>query len=188
VLPDAVSNVTVTLGPGRAGAREAEAEPLEACPVTGLDGVADVSRCRPTGRGQSVELKLGSSGDGVEIRTQSRSSPAVTMTVDVAFTYVPASRMVTLRIPSLSSGGETRVAMVPVDSGAFRLEAHPSAGRPRLSLETGSGLGSRVLATVEGGTDLSINASVNGSREATLVCRNQNPDVVTGLRIDTVWP
>ena len=90
--------------------------------------------------------------------------------------------------------------LTPTGRGTFVLDAEGRGARPQLTLEAGApgtrstGLGrpgsgsSRVVSMVSGGGRLSINSTVDGQSDATLVLENLGESELPVLELSLVWP
>jgi hypothetical protein len=63
-------------------------------------------------------------------------------------------------------------------------------GRPRLTLSSNRGPGGSIstLVTVEGGGNLSIRATLDGTSEATLAYAEESAEAVPALTLEILWP
>jgi len=181
ILRPASSRVTV-LRSGVGGA-------LSVCPVSDATAPVVPAGCADLGTERAVEL---GSGTGVEIR-----SAGVSTSVDeVAVTYLPVDRSMTLVTPARPAGScaatacEAAFSLGPARAGSFALDARGAGGRPRFVLQAVSSVGgaSRTLATVEGGGALSIRATLEASAEAVVLSREQLDGPIGALTMEISWP
>jgi hypothetical protein len=155
--------------------------------------------CVRPASGQASEVPGDAGTAGVEVRQVPGAGgraggPAVLDEVTV--TYLPTGRSITLVVPPTAPGScganecEATFALAPTGPGTLRLEARPGGGRPQLSLLSGppGRPGSRALATVEGGSSLSVRSTVDGGSAPLLVFREKDPGAVPALAIDLFWP
>lgn len=166
--------------------------PVQACPVTGPTAHADPAEC--TGLGPDATVELPSRG-GVELRA---TGPGATVG-EVAVVYVPADRTTTLVTPARPAGACAATAcratfsLTPGRAGEFVLDGRAGGGRPRLVLESvpvgaPAGTSNRTLATVEGGGSLSIRATLEAGRQASLLHQEQGPGPVAPVTAEISWP
>ena len=146
--------------------------------------------------GACADLPAGGGADlpflgGFELR-----ATGVQAAVDeVAVTYVPATRAVTLVTPARPAGAcqatpcEATFALAPGRAGGFVLDGQGAGGRPRLVLTAvGAGASNRTLATVEGGGALSIRATLDATSEARLLHQEQGPGPMAPVTAEILWP
>lgn len=191
-METASNTVTVVVSPTGTGSSGStpvlDPALLEACPVADLESEI-LSDCTEVGADGSAALQLGRSTRGVAVRPRSGGGAGRIPDLDAAVTFVPSERVVSLLLPALEPGvAGPSITLSPSGSGPFHLEARPRRGRARLTLVAGSGTQARTVATVEGGTRLSINATVDGDEGATLRYSNPGSEEVPALSVTTRWP
>jgi hypothetical protein len=174
--------------PGLTVRRTGGGEPLTACPVTSVAGPATAAACVDLVVGRPVDVAAW----GVELR-----ATGVEATVDeVTVNYVPADRSLTLVTPARAAGVcaarpcQATFSLSPSQAGTFSLDGRAGEGRPRLTLTSNSPPGSSIstLATVEGGGNLSITASLDGAATPTLTYRDESFGAVPAFTAEILWP
>lgn len=145
-----------------------------ACSELGAERVVDL------GRQSGVEIRAGDAGARIE---------------EVTLSYFPSTRSTTVVLPARGFGSctaacEATFSLGPPRAGPFTLVSRGSGSRPRLvaRADGGSAGPSRVLATVEGGGPLSINAVLESAVEAVVLYREQLDGVVGALAMEISWP
>lgn len=166
-------------------------EPLEACLTSGLGAAPDEGSCRTVEGPTEVLVGAATATSAIAIRPADASPPGPFSVDDLSITYLPGSRSMTVVMPSLAPTGASCSAarcpvlrVEPAGAGEFTLRATAPRGSPRLSLEAGS----RTLATVEGGNNLSIRATLDALSGARLVYLNPGSEAVPPLSMAIAWP
>ena len=162
--------------------------PVTACPSVDVAGPSGPVGCADLDPGGTLELAAW----GVELRAR-----AGQVDVDeVTMTYMPADHSVVLVTPARPAGScaprpcTAEFSLSPSNPGTFSLDGRASGGHPRLTLSSNSSpIGSiRTLATVEGGGNLSIRATLDGVSEVTLAYREEGSGPVPALTAEILWP
>jgi hypothetical protein len=161
---------------------------VTACPVTSVAGPATAAACRDLAPGVAMDVAAW----GVELRATGADAAVDEVTV----TYVPADDSVTLVTPARPAGAcsarpcEATFSRSPSRAGTFSLDGRAGAGRPRLTLSSNSAPGGSIstLATVEGGGNISITATLDGVAPATLAYRDDSSGAVPGFTAEILWP
>jgi hypothetical protein len=174
--------------PGLTVRRTGGGEPVTACPVTSVAGPATTAGCVDLAVGRPVDVAAW----GVELRATGAEATVDEVTVN----YVPADRSLTLVTPARAPGVcaarpcQATFSLSPSQAGTFSLDARAGAGRPRLTLTSNSAPGNsiRTLATVEGGGNLSITATLDGAGTPTLSYRDESSGAVPAFTAEILWP
>ncbi len=163
---------------------------VSACPVAGATAPVAPRDCVDLPAAGGVDLASG----GVELR----ATGADAAVDEVSVVYAPSSRATTIITPARPAGAcETRAcqatfSLLPTRPGPFLLDGRGSGGRPRFVLTAVplvAGAGSnRTLATVEGGGQLSINATLDAVSAASLLHHEQGPGPVASVTAEILWP
>ena len=163
---------------------------VSACPATGATAPVTPRDCVELPAGGAVDLASG----GVELR----ATGADAAVDDISVVYAPSTRATTVVTPARPAGEctaracEATFTFLPTRSGAFLLEGRGGGGRPRFVLTAVplvAGTGSnRTLATVEGGGQLSISATLDAVSAASLLHHEQGPGPVAPVTAEILWP
>ena len=174
--------------PGLTVRRRGSGGPVTACPIASVAGPATAAACVDLVAGRPVAVAAW----GVELQ----ATGADVAVDEVTVTYVPADRSLTLVTPARPAGAcaarpcEATFSLTPPEAGTFSLDGRAGTGRPRLTLSSNSAPGGSIstLATVEGGGNLSITATLDGVAPATLAYRDGSSGAVPALTAEILWP
>jgi hypothetical protein len=126
---------------------------------------------------------------------EARATATAATVEELAISYVPATRAITVVTPARPAGAcqeracEATFSLAPARAGAFVLDGQAGGGRPRLVLTAvGAGVSNRTLATVEGGGSLSIRATLEAGSEARLLHQEQGTGPVAPVTAEILWP
>jgi hypothetical protein len=167
--------------------REGGAGAVTACPAATATGAADAAGCVDLAPRSAVTMAF---VGGVEVRA---TGPAATVD-ELSVNYLPAARTTTILTPARPAGAcaaracEATFSLVPGGPGAFSLDGRSAGGRPRLILTSVGPNSNRTLATVEGGGNLSIRATLEAGSEARLLHHEQSDGEIAPLTAEIVWP
>lgn len=163
---------------------------VSACPVAGASAPVMPRDCVDLPAGGTVDLASG----GVELRA-TVGDAAVD---DFSLTFAPSTRATTLVTPARPAGAcatracEATFSFLPARPGPFGLDGRGSGGRPRFVLTAvplvASAGSNRTLATVEGGGQLSISATLDAVSAASLLHHEQGPGPVAPVTAEILWP
>jgi hypothetical protein len=160
---------------------------LTACPVAAPTGPVDAGGCVDVGPAGVV---VTTAGGGVEVRA---AGPEATVD-ELAVNYPPAARTTTIVTPARPAGAcaaracEATYSLLPGGPGAFVLDGRAGSGRPRLVLTSVANSSNRTLATVEGGGNLSIRATLEAGSEARLLHHQQEDGPIAPVTAEILWP
>ena len=163
---------------------------VSACAATGPDAPVSSTGCVDLKADSPVTLSTGA--------VEFRATGAGVTVEEVSVTYAAVSRSTTVITPSRPAGAcasrpcDAVFSLTPGRPGPFVLDGQAAGGRSRLVLTavpTAGGSGSnRMLATVEGGAELSIRATLEPNTGAELLHHEQGADAISPLRAEILWP
>lgn len=174
--------------PGLTVRRRGSGGAVTACPIASVAGPATSAACVDLVADRAISVAAW----GVELE----AAGADAVVDEVTVTYVPADHSLTLVTPARPAGAcgvrpcEATFSLTPPEAGTFSLGGRAGAGRPRLTLSSNSAPGGSIstLATVEGGGNLSISATLDGVAPATLAYRDGSSGAVPAFTAEILWP
>jgi hypothetical protein len=160
---------------------------VSACPVAGPTGGVDAGGCVEVGpAGVAVTAAAG----GLDVRATGAEATLDELSVN----YLPAARTTTIVTPARPAGAcaaracDTTYSLLPSGPGPFVLDGRAAGGRPRLVLTSVAPSSNRTLATVEGGANLSIRATLEAGAEARLLHHEQEDGPIAPVTAEILWP